>query len=594
MASYGDDRLRLIERPLSRRALLGGTLRAGGALALLGGGALLAACGGEDEAASEGATTAAPAPPAETAAPPAATTEAPATTAAPSGPVRGGTLTYAVSSPPSGFDPAKWWNGLSWDGTLVVFNRLLTLKDDGSLEPELLAQAPEVNPEGTLYTFTLRSGVQFHHGRELTADDVKYTLERLVAPATASEGGGLYTGLTIPGMEDILNESGNELTGISVVDPLTFTIELEQPDSVMLYLLGLPFASIVPRDVIEEAGDGFNFAPVGTGPFTMTDVDPDAGLVLERFANYWNPDVPLLDRVEWTIGVDPELSLLRIQDGEQDMMSEPIPSASFPALQDAPDLTAQLFEGPFNNVNYITLSLDHEAMADLRVRQAIAHAVDKERFVRSIKGLGEVATGGLFSPLSPYFQDGLAYPFDPERAKALLAEAGYADGFDVTFWSGDFTPYKEMAETVTQDLEAIGIRMDTKILIREQWLAEIVKNPPGITNNEWELPYPHGSYVMDGAFTQAAIDAGCCNFSNYVSPDFDALVAQAHASTDPAEQVELYKQMDKIAIQDEALWVPLIYPKIAFLVSERAQGFSITAAPTASTHFFDRYWLQEA
>ena len=135
--------------------------------------------------------------------------------------------------------------------------------------------------------------------------------------------------------------------------------------------------------------------------------------------------------------------------------------------------------------------------------------------------------------------------------------------------------------------------MDTKILIREQWLAEIVKNPPGITNNEWELPYPHGSYVMDGAFTQAAIDAGCCNFSNYVNPDFDALVAQAHASTDPNEQVELYKQMDKIAIQDEALWVPLIYPKIAFLVSERAQGFSITAAPTASTHFFDRYWLQE-
>ena len=228
--------------------------------------------------------------------------------------------------------------------------------------------------------------------------------------------------------------------------------------------------------------------------------------MLERFADYWNPDVPYLDRVEWTIGVDPELSLLRIQDGEQDMMSEPIPSARSRRSRTTPDLTAQLFEGPFNNVNYITLSLDHEAMADLRVRQAIAHAVDKERFVRAIKGLGEVATGGLFSPLSPYFQDGLAYPYDPEQAKALLAEAGYADGFEVTFWSGDFTPYKEMAETVTQDLEAIGITMDTKILIREQWLAEIVKNPPGITNNEWELPYPHGSYVMDGAFTQAAID----------------------------------------------------------------------------------------
>ncbi len=585
MSTPPDKGLGIFERPLTRRGLL----RAGGAVALFGGaGSLLAACGGNG-----GEEAAAPPPPADTGG--AVTPQPGATTQAAAGtPVRGGTLTYAVSSPPSGFDPAKWWNGLSWDGTLVVFNRLLTLNDDGSLTPELLAQDPEVNTDGTLYTLTLREGVKFHHGREMTADDVKFSLERLVTPATASEGGGLYTGLTIPGMTEIVNEKGKELTGVKVVDPYTLTIELEKPDSVLLYLLGLPFASIVPKDVVSDVGDKkFNFAPVGTGPFQMKDVDPSKSLVLERYADYWDPERPYLDRVEWTIGVEPDLSLLRIQSGEQDMMSEPIPSASYPQLEsDAGG--AQLFAGPFNNVNYITLSLDHPALKELKVRQAIAMAVDKERFIRSIKGLGEVATGGLFSPLSPYFQDGLAYPFDPEKAKQLLSEAGYADGFDVTFWSGDFTPYKEMAETVTQDLKQVGINVDAKILIREQWLAEIVKNPPGITNNEWELPYPHGSYVMDGAFTQAALDAGCCNFSNYKSQEFDDLAAQAHSTTDQAEQVSLYKEMDKIAIQDEALWVPLIYPKIAFLVSTRAQGFSITAAPTASTHFFDRYWIQEA
>jgi peptide/nickel transport system substrate-binding protein len=573
------------ERRISRRSFVGGSL------AILGGG-LLAACVGEEEAAapppvSSAATTAptatAEAPPAETAAP------------AETGPVKGGTLLYGVASPPSGFDPAKWWNGLSWDGTLVVFNRLLTLKDDGSLEPELLSALPEVNADGTLYTFALKQGVKFHHGREMTADDVKYSIERLVNPATASEGGGLYTGLTIPGMQDILNEKGKELSGIKVVDPYTLTIELEKPDSVMLYVLGLPFASIVPSDVVEDVGDKkFNFAPVGTGPFVMKDVDPSKSLVLERFPDYWNPELPYLDRVEWTIGVEPDLSLLRIQSGEQDMMSEPIPSESFPQLKNTPDLTAQLFEGPFNNVNYITLSLKHEALKELKVRQAIAMAVDKQRFVQTIKGLGEPANGGLFSPLSPYYQDGLAYPFDPEGAKGLLAEAGFQDGFDVTFWSGDFTPYKEMGQTVQQDLAQIGINVDLQIQIREDWLATVVTNPAGITNNEWELPYPHGSYVMDGAFTQAALDAGCCNFSNYVDPHFDELAAQAHATTDQAEQVALYKEMDKIAIKDEALWVPLIYPKIAFLVSNRAQGFSITAAPTASTHFFDRYWIQEA
>lgn len=576
---------RLLERELTRRAFLGGAAKTGGALALLGAGSsLLAACGGG----SSGSTSGAPATDA------AATSAATTTGQAGSAPIKGGTLTYAVASPPSGFDPAKWWNGLSWDGTLVVFNRLLTLQDDGSVSPELLADPPQVNADGTLYTFKLRPGVKFHHGKELTVEDVKFSLERLVNPATGSEGGGLYTGLTIPGMEEIINEKGNELTGVKIVDPQTFTIELETPDSVMLYLLGLPFASIVPQDVVQEVGDKkFNFAPVGTGPFVMKDVNPSKSLVLERNPDYFDPEVPHLDRVEWTIGIEPDLSILRIQDGQLDMMSEPVPSATYPQLEDSQDLQAQLFVGPFNNVNYITLSLDHPALANLQVRQAVAHAVDKERFVRSIKGLGAVAGGGLFSPLSPYFQDGLAYPYDPEKAKQLLTDAGYADGFDVTFWSGDFTPYKEMAQTVSQDLEAIGIKVDTKILIREQWLAEIVKNPPGITNNEWELPYPHGSYVMDGAFTKAALDAGCCNFSNYKSDEFDKLAKDAHLTSDQAKQVELYKEMDKMVIQDLALWVPLIYPKIAFLVSQRAQGFSITAAPTASTHFFDRYWIQE-
>ncbi len=575
-----DDHTNLFERPLTRKGFVGG------ALGLLGGG-LLAACGGG------GGQETAPTPPAAStgAAPPAAAT----TAAAAATPVRGGTLLYAVASPPSGFDPAKWWNGLSWDGTLSVFNRLLTLKDDGSLEPELLAEAPQVNSDGTLYTFKLKQGVKFHHGRELTADDVKFSFERLVNPATASEGGGLYTGLTIAGMADIQNQKGKELTGIKVVDPQTLTIELGQPDSVLLYLLGLPFMSIVPKDVVEQVGDKkFNFAPVGTGPFTMKNVNPSKSLVLERFPDHWDPQKPYLDRVEWTIGIDPELSLLRIQRGQQDMMSEPVPSNDFPTLSNNSSLSAQLFAGPFNNVNYITLSLKHPALKELKVRQAIAMAVDKERFVRAIKGLGEVANGGLFSPLSPYYQDGLGYPFDPAKAKQLLAEAGLEKGFDVSFWSADFTPYKEMAETVTQDLKQIGITVDPKIEIREQWLADIVKNPPGITNNEWELPYPHGSYVMDGAFTEAAIKAGCCNFSEYRSKKFDGLAKQAHLTTDRNEQIRLYKEMDKIAIRDEALWVPLIYPKIAFLVSTRAQGFSITAAPTASTHFFDRYWIKEA
>jgi len=563
-----------IWRPMDRRRFLLG------AAATIAGTSILAACGsGSSTSGGETAATGG-----ETAA---------ATTSA--APAAGGTLIYEVNTPASGFDPAKWWNDLSWNGSLAVFNRLLTVQADGSMTPELLAEPPVINAEGTLYTFKLRSGVKFQHGRELTAEDVKYTLERLVTPATASEGASLYTSMTIPGMQDILDEKGNELTGIKIVDPLSFTIELEQPDSVFLYTLGLPFAGIVPQDVIADVGEeAFNFAPVGTGPYTMQDVDPSKSLVLERFADHWNPDVGFLDRIEWAIGIEPDLSLLRIQDGQADMMAASVPAESYQQLAGDTALKAQLFVESVNNCYYFTQSLDHPALKDLRVRQAVAHAIDKERFVKTLRGLGEAANGGLFSPMSPYYQDGLGYAYDPEKAKQLLADAGFADGFDVTFWSADFTPYKEMVESVQQDLKAVGINVDAKVLIREQWLAEVVKNPAGLTNNQWDLPYPHGSYVMDGAFTEAAIEAGCCNFSNFRSGEFDQLAKDGHLTSDLAKQVELYKQMDKIAIQDEALWVPMTYPKQASLVSERVQGYSIPGTPSPGTAFFATYSVSAA
>jgi len=427
------------------------------------------------------------------------------------------------------------------------------------------------------------------------ADDVKFSIERLVNPATESEGGGLYTGLTIPGMTDLTSEKAKTLSGVKVVDDYTLTIELEQPDSVILFLLGLPFASIVPRDVVEDAGDKkFNFAPVGTGPFTMTDVDPSRGLVLERNANYFDPQRPYVDRVEWSFGIAPDLQALRTQNGEQDISEEDVASGVLDQLRNDPNLSDQLYIQTENNVYYNTLSVDHEAMANPKVRQAIAMAFDKERLVRTVKGLGEVATGGLFSPQSPYFQDGLAYPFDPDGAKQLLAEAGYPDGFEVTYYGTNFTPYKEIGEVSQQDLANIGIRVDLRADVREKWLAEVVKNPAAITQNQWDLPYPHGSYVMDSAFTKAALDAGCCNFSNYTSDDFEQLVKDAHSTTDDTERVNLYKRMDEIAVKEQALWVPLYYPKRAFFVSSRLKGYSVPPSPNAQTKLFSEYWIEEA
>jgi ABC-type transport system substrate-binding protein len=586
----------ILRRRVSRRSFLGG------GLALVGTG-VIAACGGDG-----GGTAAPPAepppaeppaepPPAEPPAepPPAATTEAPAETTAPpeTGPARGGVLVFSDSEQPRGLDPTKWWDGPNGTASYAIFDRLVETNDQGELVPGLLAELPEINADGTLYTFRLRPGVLFHHGRELTADDVKFTFERLVSPAYGSEGGSLYTGFTIPGMEDVLSERANELEGIKVVDPQTLTVELEQPDSAFLYVLSFAFGSIVPRDAVEELGDeAFNTAPVGTGPFKVASADLATGITLERHTEYFQPDLPYLDGVDWQVGVDPELAALRIQADEQDLMFEGLPKAVLDQVRDSPDFADRLITGVANNVYYLTLSLKHPALKELKVRQAIAHAIDKERFIRTIGGLGQPADGGLFSPQSPYYQAGIGYPYDPEQAKQLLAEAGYADGFDVKFWGRNFSPYLDLGQTAQQDLKQIGINMELIQQDNNANLTIIVTNPEGLTENEWELPYPHGSYVMDGAFTTAALDAGCCNFSNFRSEDFDSLAAQAHRSTDPAEVAELYKQMDRIAIQEQALWVPVAYPGFASLVSSRLKGYTVPKLGNPLVKYFRNYWIE--
>jgi ABC-type transport system substrate-binding protein len=592
--SAGDDYLkRALEREITRRRFLG---RLGlGGLALLSGGGLLAACGGD----GDDGEAAPPAPPGTTGA---ATTGA-ATTAAATGaaetvagePVRGGTLIFSASSTPFGFDPARWFNTLSATGVFALFDPLLSLAwtENGEVGPGI-AELPEVNAEGTLYTFALRPGVMFHHGREMTADDVKFTLERVVDPATASEAGSYYQTLGIVGTEDVLNERSKELTGVTVVDPLTLTVELEQPDSAFLYLLGLPFTGVVPRDVVEELGnDGFNLAPVGTGPFKLSEpITLDESFVLERNTDYWDPERPYVDQVEWNTGIDGELAHLRIQDGEQDVTHDLVPSGVLSQVLDNPDIEAQLITALVSDVYYITLNLEHEATKDLRVRQAIAHAIDKERLIRVLKGLGQPADGGLFSPLGPYYQQGMAYPYDPDAARQLLADAGFADGFDIDFFSRNTSPSAELSETAQEDLRTIGINANLQQLAFEPYGTEVVKNPPALTENQWQQPYPHGSFVIDSAFTQASLDAGCCNFSEYVDPEFEQLVVDAHRATDPNEVIDLYKQMDEIVVKTEALWVPVLYPEAAALISERTRGFKL---PTVSEYrFFADYWLEEA
>ena len=179
--------------------------------------------------------------------------------------------------------------------------------------------------------------------------------------------------------------------------------------------------------------------------------------------------------------------------------------------------------------------------------------------------------------------------YDPDQAKSLLAAAGFADGFDVEILSQPVDPQKTIAQALQADLVAVGINAKARIMPQDAWLQEVFKYGPNMVISQWELPYPHGSYVMDSAFTKAAIDGGCCNFSSWNDPAFEKLVQEAHETTDENELIRLYKEMDALAVGKELLWVPIIYPGYAALKSDRLDGYEVPGTPAGDVLFFDRY-----
>jgi peptide/nickel transport system substrate-binding protein len=490
---------------------------------------------------------------------------------------RDGVLRFSMSTTIPGLDPQKWWNGAAACGQCVIYESLLTIDPYTSkLEPQLARSLPTVTNSGHRYTFKLRPGVKFTNGTPLTSADVKYSFERLVIPSFGSEAGSLYTTLPITGMADVVNHKAQTLSGITTPDPQTIVFDFDYPDSTFVYLISLPMAGVVSMALAESLGfKKYNWAPVGSGPFTAEVVNRESYIVLRRNKAYWNPKVPAFAGVQWRMGIDDTLAMLRIQSGQDDMMYDPVPAGSVDAVLGNPKYVKddQAVKTRQDNCYWMSLSLKDPLMKSLEVRKAIAMAINKPRVLQAMHALGAVADGGFFSPLSPYYQAGLAYPYNPTEARSLLAQAGVPKGSTIKMYSSNRFPYQAIGQVVQADLAAIGLNIAYTPMEYDAFVTFTGNSPDGILLWAWELAYPSGSYIVDSAFTSAAEKAGCCNYPWFSSPSFDRLAVAAHRSTSTSQIDSLYREMDRIVVHDEALWVPLVYPVRLDFVSARVRDF---------------------
>lgn len=478
----------------------------------------------------------------------------------------GGTLRVAFQNEWAGLDPHTVSSYSSYQILNNVLEGLTTYDDNLTLQPAL-AESWEQSEDGLTWTFKLREGVLFHNGREMTAEDVKWSFERLIDPATGAGNAGRV---------------GPPETQIEVIDDYTVAITHPEPFGIFPQSLGFDKSTgIVAPESLED--DGTISIPIGTGPFKIADVEGTTRLVLEKHEDYWQEEYPYLDEIVIEPIPDDTVRETALLGGEVDWVLSIAPQ-NFQNLQDNPDVVVDT--APQLSYDYIGINLTREPFDDVRVRQAIALAIDRQTLCEAgYFGLCEPVQGPV-GPGSPWYFAYEPYDQNVERARELLAEAGYPDGFEM-----ELLPTTQYGETVRaaqvlqQQLAEVGIDASINAPEWSEWL-------------ELEGNFQYDAYICNW---NGLIDADqyyylqhrsdqVFNFTGYDNPEFDQLVDEGRAISDFDARYEIYEQADQMLV-DDAPYVYMYNKQEIRAYAPYVKGF--TVRPDQANNFWT-VWLDQS
>lgn len=510
----------------------------------------------------------------------------------------GGDIVVTFNNDVATLDPAIGYDWQNWSMIKSLFDGLMDYKPGTTELVPALAESYEISEDGKTYTFKLRDGVKFHNGRAMTADDVKYSLDRVVKPETKSPGAGFFS--NIVGYDEVTAGKADSLKGVKVVDPKTVEIDLSQPDAAFLHKMALNFSFVVPKEAVEKYGADFGKHPVGTGAYKMTDWTLGQHLVFEKNADYWEKGLPHLDKITFEFGQEPIVALLRLQRGEVDIAGDGIPPAKFLEVMNNPDSKKNIVEGGQLQTGYITMNTSKKPFDDVKVRQAVNMAIDKRRVIQIINGRAEPAKEVL-PPLMPgYDKDYEGYKFDPDAAKKLLADAGYPDGFETQLYVYNTDPNPRIAQAIQRDLATIGIKADIKSLAQANVIAAggSKDGVPMIWSGgmAWIADYPDPSNFYWPILSCSGADEGGWNWAKYCNKDLDAEASKADAMADPASQDKRNAMWSEIygKVMADAPWVPVFHEKRFTIKSERMGGDdALYVDPIHIPVNYDQVWVKD-
>jgi oligopeptide transport system substrate-binding protein len=489
---------------------------------------------------------------------------------------QGGEMTVTFKDDLITLDPAIGYDWKNWSVIKSVFDGLMDYKPGTTdLVPDL-AESFEVSDDGLTYTFKLRHGVKFHNGREMKAADVKYSLERTCNPATQSPGAGYYGSLK--GFEDFQAGKVKELAGVQAVDDYTVKIELSHPDATLLHLMALNFSFVVPKEVVDAEGQDFGHKPVGTGAFKVTEWTTGQSITLERNKDYFKPGVPKLDKINFQIGQEPVVNLLRLQKGEIDFPGDMIPPAKFTEVMNDPEWSKQVIVADQLQTAYVAMNVTIPPFDKVAVRQAVNMAINKDRIVQVINNRAVPANQPLPPAMPGYDKSFKGYAYDVEGAKAKLKEAGLEGGFETELYVANTDPQPRIAQAIQQDLAAIGIKASLKNLDQGNVIAAGGKKDgaPMIWSGgmAWIADFPDPSNFYTAILgCGGAVDGGW-NWAWYCNKDLDKRADEANAMTNPADADKRAAAWGKIFtdLMADAPWAPVFNEKAYIIHSKRIEG----------------------
>ncbi len=494
------------------------------------------------------------------------------------------TLTVCTEASPDGFDYSLFHANSTADASSeAIYNRLIEFEPGTTQLVPALAERWTISPDGLVYTLQLRAGVAFHTTpwfkptRAMSAEDVIFSIRRQIEPQhpwfKAARNGWYYASAM---------QLDKLIKAVTAVDPLTVRIELTRPEAPFLANLAMGFLSVLSAEyaqTLQAAGrmDEMNTKPVGTGPFVFRSYVKDAVVRYDANPSYWRGKVAL-DKLLFSISPDPASRLQRLKADECQISLYPVPQ-EWEALRRDPKLT--LLTGPGLVTNFLALNVEHKPLDHPKVRQALLLATDRAAIAKAVFSGAATVASNPYPPSQWSFDESAAAAkgVDVTKAKALLTQAGYPNGFTLKLWlragAGATNPNpKATAEIVQADWARIGVKVELVTMEFGELLNRTRRGEHDVALMAWASDNGDPDNFLTPNLSCSGI-AGGSNLSRWCWPAFDQLLVEARAVSEVPKRDALYRRAQAL-FREQAPWVPLVYPTTAIATSKRVLGMKVS------------------